>query len=147
MSDDPCSGQLVVAMKTNQSAKIREFAKALACAGIVSLDDQARVLGLSRSTTWTIVSAAHKSTGIPASLIDRILASPTLPQPLRAKIIEYVEEKAAGRYGHSEAQRRRFVESLATKLAARRQLGAPLWPDMSVDTSSRSALSQAIKLK
>ena len=141
MSDDPRSGQPVATMKANQSAKIREFAQALAAAGIVSLDDQARVLGLSRSTTWTIVSAAHKSTGISATLIDRMLASPTLPQPLRAKILEYVEEKAAGRYGHSRAQRRRFVESLATKLAARRRLGnlAPLQPDMNVETSSRSA--------
>jgi predicted DNA-binding transcriptional regulator AlpA len=143
MSDDQRIGQSVAAKKANQSAKIREFAQALAAAGIVSLDEQARVLGLSRSTAWTIISGAHKSTGISATLIDRMLASPTLPQPLRAKIIEYVEEKAAGRYGHSRAQRRRFVESLATKLAARRQLGslAPLQPDIDVETSSRTALT------
>jgi predicted DNA-binding transcriptional regulator AlpA len=141
MSDHPRGGQPVVATKANQSAKIREFAQALAVAGIVSLDDQARVLGLSRSTTWTIVNAAHKSTGISATLIDRMLASPTLPQPLRAKILEYVEKKAAGHYGHSRAQRCRFVESLATKLVARRRLGtlAPLRPDMNVAASSRSA--------
>ena len=145
MSDDQRGGQPVAAMKANQSARIREFAQALTAAGIVSLDDQARVLGLSRSTTWTIINAAHKSSGISATLIDRMLASPTLPQPLRAKILEYVEEKAAGRYGHSRAQRRRFVESLATKLAARRRLGslAPLQPDMNAETSSRSALTPA----
>jgi predicted DNA-binding transcriptional regulator AlpA len=143
MSDDQRTSQQLAAMKANQSAKIREFAQALAVAGIVSLDDQTRVLGLSRSTAWTIISGAHKSTGISATLIDRMLASPTLPQPLRAKIIEYVEEKAAGRYGHSRAQRRRFVESLATKLAVRRQLGSlpRLQPDIDVETSSRTALT------
>jgi hypothetical protein len=72
-----------------------------------------------------------------------MLASPTLPQPLRAKILEYVEEKAAGRYGHSRAQRRRFIERLATKLIARRRLGnlAPLQPDMNAAISAE--LSQA----
>jgi predicted DNA-binding transcriptional regulator AlpA len=140
MSDGQPSGPAVVMIKARQSAKIREFAQALVAAGIASLDDQARVLGLSRSTTWTIVSGAHKSTGISATLIDRMLASPTLPQSLHAKILEYVEEKAAGRYGHSRAQRRRFIESLAAKLATRR-LGhvAPLQPDMNIETSSRSA--------
>jgi hypothetical protein len=107
------------------------------------------VLGLSRSTTWTIISGTHKSTGISAALIDRMLAS----RPYRsgyAKIIDYLEEKAAGRYGHSPTQRRRFVESLATKLAARRRLDslAPLQPEMDVATSSRSTpLSQAINPK
>jgi len=140
MSDDQRIGQPVVATKANQSAKIRQFAQALAAAGIVALDDQARVLGLSRSTTWTIISGAHKSTGISATLIDRMLASPALPPPLRAHIIEYAEEKAAGRYGHSREQRRRFVESLATKLAARRRLGtlAPLQPDTNVEAPSPS---------
>ena len=99
MSNHQRTGQPVAAMKANQSAKIQEFAKALAVAAIVALDDQARVLNLSRSTTWTIVSAAQKSTGISATLIDRMLASPILPQPLRANIIEYVEEKATGCYG------------------------------------------------
>jgi predicted DNA-binding transcriptional regulator AlpA len=132
----PHTGQSVGSMKANQSARIREFAQALAAAGIVALDDQARVLGLSRSTTWTIMNAAHKTTGISASILDRMLASPNLPQPLRAKIIEYVEEKAAGRYGHSPAQRRRFVERLATKLAARRRRGtlAQLRRDMCLGT-------------
>jgi len=138
MSDDQRTGPPVVVMKARQSAKIREFAQALAAAGIGTLHDQARVLGLSRSTTWTIISGAHKSTGISASLVDRMLASPALPQTLCAKIIEYVEEKAAGRYGHSRAQRRRFVESLARQQTARRRLGnlAPLQPEMNISISA-----------
>src|SRR5262249_11704985 len=47
--------QTVSRMKARQSAKIREIAEALVCAGFVKLDAQAKVLGLCRSTTWTIL--------------------------------------------------------------------------------------------
>jgi hypothetical protein len=45
---------------TFQSAKIKEVGEALVATGHVSLDEQATVLGLSRSTTWTILQANHK---------------------------------------------------------------------------------------
>jgi hypothetical protein len=41
-----------------------------------------------------------------------MLKSPQLPDSVRAKIIEYVEAKAAGRCGLNEKQRRRFVARL-----------------------------------
>ena len=128
-------GVAIAAMKARQSAKIQEFAHTLLRAGLVGLDDQARALGLSRSTAWTIISAAHKSTGISPAIIDRMLASPSLPSSLRAKIIEYVEERAAGLYGHNRVQRRRFVEALASNPLAQRRLGqiALLEPDMDVE--------------
>ena len=44
-------------VKARQSSKIRELGEALITAGFVSLDAQARVLGLPRSTAWTILSA------------------------------------------------------------------------------------------
>jgi len=122
----------VAPIKAQQEAKIRNIAQALAVAGIVGLDEQAKALGLRRSTAWNICRANHKKTGISAAIIDRMLASPTLPASVRATIIEYVEEKAAGLYGHSRAQRRRFVRGLASNLAARRRLGplTPLQPEM-----------------
>ena len=86
-------------VKARQSSKIRELGEALITAGFVSLDAQARVLGLPRSTAWTILSANHKSTGISAKIIRRMLSSEPLPQLVRAKIIQYAEEKAAGIYG------------------------------------------------
>jgi hypothetical protein len=44
-----------------------------------------------------------------------MLAAPGLPTQVRAKVLEYVEEKAAGRYGHSKYVRRRFVNRLSAE--------------------------------
>jgi hypothetical protein len=107
----PVGGQ----MKARQSSKIRELRDALLSAGFVTLDRQAKALGLSRSTTWTILKGNHKASGLSASIISRMLAAPQLPPLARSKILEYVEEKAAGLYGGSRAQRRRFAARLSIK--------------------------------
>src|SRR5262249_6253317 len=91
----PLSRQVLVGMKARQSAKIREIALALASMGIVDVREQAQALGLARSTTWTILRATHKSTGLSPMIIDRMLASPVLPGSVRAKVVEYAEAKAA----------------------------------------------------
>jgi hypothetical protein len=106
--------QSTAAMKARQSAKIREIADALISEGFFTLDAQAKALGLCRSTTWTILKASHKSTGLSAKIIDRILEG-QLPPLVRAKILEYVEEKAIGCYGHSERLRRKFITLLLAK--------------------------------
>lgn len=51
------SDSLATIMKTQQSAKIRELEGALIAAGIIGLDAQARALGLSRSTMWTLLKS------------------------------------------------------------------------------------------
>jgi hypothetical protein len=109
-------------MKARQSAKIREIVPALVATGITKLDSQAQALGLARSTAWTTLSARHKSTGLSPTVIDRILASPRLPRSVREKIVEYVNEKATGLYGHNKAQRHRFIAGLAAKLAERQHV-------------------------
>ena len=96
--------------------KIHEIADALVAAGFVTLDKEAKALGLGRSTTWTVLKNGYKNSGISATIIDRILSSPWLPPPVRAKIIEYIEEKLAGLYGHSRAPRCRFCALLTTRL-------------------------------
>jgi hypothetical protein len=96
-----------------QSAKISELREALVAAGHLHLDDQASVLGLSRSTTWTIVRAQHKSSGLSAQVIKQILAQPQLPALARIRIYEYIEEKSLGMYGHKPSQVRRFLEALS----------------------------------
>ncbi len=96
-----------------QSAKLREFGEALIAAGHLQLDEQARVLGLSRSTTWTIIRAKHKNSGLSASVIKQMLAQPELPALARSRIFEYVEEKSLGMYGHNPGQVRRFLEALS----------------------------------
>jgi len=101
--------------KLQQSAKIREIGEALGESNVHTLDHKAEVLGLSRSTTWTLLQGNHKSSGLSVTIINRMLAAPGLPSEVRAKVLEYVEEKTAGRYGHSKTVRRRFVMRLSAK--------------------------------
>jgi hypothetical protein len=111
-------GPKFIKMKERQSDKIRQLRDGLAAAGFVTLDEQAKALGLCRSTTWTLLKGNHKGSGLSATTIDHILLAPQLPSVVRAKILEYVEEKAAGSYGHSKEQRSRFI----TRLSASRSL-------------------------
>ena len=103
-------------MKARQCAKIHEIGEALRAAGFVSLDQQAKVLGIGRSTAWSLLRAKHKSSGLSATIISRMLVHPVLPPQARAKIVEYVAEKSAGLYGHSERQRRKFSARLSSSL-------------------------------
>src|SRR6516225_7349151 len=104
---------LTARMKARQSSKIREIAEAVKSAGFLALDKQVKALGLSRSTAWTVRKASHKASGLSASIINRMLAAPELPPLARTKILEYVEEKAAGLYGGSRSQRRKFAARLS----------------------------------
>jgi hypothetical protein len=99
-------------MKDLQRAKVIEIAGALAEAGLISLNQQAEALGLHRSTTWTIAKSQCKGTGLTASTVNRILASPKLPHSVRVKVIEYAKEKLTGRYGHKPARIREFEAKL-----------------------------------
>jgi hypothetical protein len=59
----------VIEMKAKQSSKIRKIGEALIAAGFRALDEQADALGLSRSTTWTILKGNHKNSGLSAATI------------------------------------------------------------------------------
>src|SRR5215472_3222431 len=102
-------------MKARPLTKLREFKGALGTAGIHTLDEQAKALGLDRITTWTVLGGDHKNSGLSAATITRILAAPQLPLLVRAKILEYVGEKAAGTYGHGAKLRQKFITSLSAK--------------------------------
>jgi len=103
-------------MQNLQRAKIDEVSKALVEAGYHSLDEQAEALCVHRSTAWTIVKSQCKGTGLTAATINRILASPGLPDSVRTKVLEYVREKSAGHYGHKPARRRKFAAQLEHSL-------------------------------
>jgi hypothetical protein len=103
-------------MKERQRLKIQEIKAALCEAGHTSLDQQARVLGVCRSTTWAILQAHHKSTGLTAVVINRMLQAPKLPSAVRGKILQYAEEKANGLYGHAHRPRLAFLERLASQV-------------------------------
>jgi hypothetical protein len=114
--------QEALSMKLRQSNKIRELGEALVKAKVVTLNDQAKIVGLSRSTTWTLLKGKHKASGLSAGIINRILASKYLPSDARAKALEYVYEKASGYYGHGKPARRRFVNQLSATSIGRRNL-------------------------
>src|SRR4051794_11830858 len=100
-------------MKELQSAKIREIGDALRAAGYVALDEQARALGLPRSTAWTVLRATHKGSGLTTGVISRILRAQDLPPTVRDKLIEYITEKAAGLYGHCCGRRQKSLVALS----------------------------------
>jgi hypothetical protein len=100
-------------MKARQTSKIRELGDALVTSGLRTLDEQARALGLPRSTTWTLLASNHKASGLSATVINRMLAAAQVPLLVRARILEYLDEKIAGLYGHSKIQLRRFGARLA----------------------------------
>lgn len=101
--------------KARQSAKIRQLGDALVAAGYRRLDEQAGALGLPRSTTWTILKANHKNSGLSVAVINRMLSSPDLPPRVKLKISEYIEEKRAGLYGDGKVRVQRFSDRIATR--------------------------------
>lgn len=105
--------------KARQSEKIRQLGEALVVDGYRALDEQARALGLSRSTTWTILKANHKNSGLSAGIINKMLSAPTLPPRVKLKIFEYIEEKRAGLYGDDPNRVRRF----AARISPERSVG------------------------
>lgn len=99
-------------IKSGHSSPIQRIGDALVAEGFVTLDEQATALGLPRSTTWTILRANHKKSGLSAAIVNRILKAPQLPGSVRAKVLQYVEEKSAGLHGHNKLQQRRFAARL-----------------------------------
>ena len=102
-------------VKIRQSFKIREIRQVLIAAGFATLDEQAEVLGLSRSTTWAVLKGDHKCSGLSAGVLSRMLLSPRIPSSVRTKIFEYVAEKSVGLYGHPKERLRRFNAQLKRK--------------------------------
>jgi len=102
--------------KARQRSKIAEIRATLINSGFVTLDEQAATLGLSRSTAWTILNPSHKRGGLTARTAGRILRSPQLPDRVRQRIFEYIQEKIEGLYGHTDRRRREFAECLMAAL-------------------------------
>jgi len=83
-------------MKARQSAKIAELRQILLQAGYHSLGKQASALGLSRSTTWAVLQANHKSSGLSGCVIKRMLRSPGLPSSAKLWLEEIYRAKIGG---------------------------------------------------
>ena len=103
--------------KDRQAVKIPALGEALAAAGFLALDKQAKVLGLCRSTAWSVLQGNHKASGLAATTINRMLAAPSLPPSVRTIILEYIEEKTAGVYGHSKKEETPICSSFGARKA------------------------------
>ena len=114
----PPARTLVADAKWRQANKIREIRAALIDAGLVALDEQAKALGLRRSTTWAILSGTHKASGLSAGIVIRMLSAPDLPLPVRRKILEYIREKSDGIYGHNVKRRHEFLTRMSSVFGA-----------------------------
>jgi hypothetical protein len=85
--------------------KIQNIMRALASSGRTSLDDQARALGLHRSTVWTLKRDKHKLARLSAKTIERIIANPETPPLVLAAVQEYVREKLGAVEDYGDKQR------------------------------------------
>jgi len=99
--------------KYRQASKLAEIREALVAAGFDSAGKQAIALGVSRPTAWALLNR-DKRAGPSSIIIRRILSSPNLPPMARRKVEEYVEDKIAGLYGHTESRRRWFRDQFAS---------------------------------
>jgi hypothetical protein len=113
--------------KARQASKIAEIRQALVSAGFDTLSKQAAVLGLSRSSAWTVLKSHHKASGLSAMTIKRMLASPHLPPAARQIVEEYIQEKLLGAYGHSGLSLTFFRMRLGFPISPTAQLAE--WPD------------------
>jgi hypothetical protein len=75
--------------KARQAAKLAQIRAALIAAGFDTTVKQACALGVGRSTAWASLNG-DKRAGPSATVIKRVLASPTLPPAVRQKVEEYV---------------------------------------------------------
>ena len=96
-----------------QRLKIEEIGTTLAECGFVVLAEQAYVLGLSRSTAWTVIRGKHKNSGLSAMTINRMLGIGRLPPRARLKLFEYIAEKMSGAYGDQKHRLKAFANRIA----------------------------------
>lgn len=84
---------------------LAEITRALVRCGHTTLDDQARVLGLPRSTAWTVITCKHKLGRLRLKTTMKILANPRLPPEVRTLVEAYSASMDANR----KPRRRRVV--------------------------------------
>jgi hypothetical protein len=93
--------------KERQALMLAEIREALVAAGFDTTAKQAAVLGVCRATAWVVLNR-DKRAGPSAKVIKRILSSPRVPERVRRKVEQYVEQKVRGLYGHCESATRSF---------------------------------------
>jgi len=72
---------------------IQPIANAVIKAGFISLDAQAKALGVSRSTAWTIMKAKHKLGRLNSKTAQCILANANTPVSVRELVQTMLEDR------------------------------------------------------
>ena len=75
------------------AVELHDISNALIASGYTRLDEQAKALGLNRSTAWTIVKSKHKLGRLHTKTITRILANPDTPATVRTVMRQYMAER------------------------------------------------------
>ena len=73
---------------------LQQISEALIASGYTTLDQQAKALGISRSTAWTIIKTKHKMGRLHTKTTQRILANPDTPPFVRSVIKQYLAERS-----------------------------------------------------
>ena len=76
-----------------RTVPVQHIADALVGAGYISLEEQAKALGVHRSTAWTIIKTKHKLGYLNAKTTERMLANPELPPCIRDVLQRYGAER------------------------------------------------------
>src|SRR5262245_58063108 len=76
-----------------RKTSMQQIADALVAEGYGTVRQQAKALGVQRSTAWTIMNAKHKLGRLCAKTTDRMLANPQLPTSVRAAVQQYLDEE------------------------------------------------------
>lgn len=74
--------------------KIQDITDALVSSGYISLDEQAKRLGLPRATAWTITRSKHKLGRLSAKTIQRVIANPETPPLVLSAMRAYMQSFA-----------------------------------------------------
>ena len=77
----------------NHTIGLQRISEALIASGYTSLDEQAKALGINRSTARTIIKTKHKLGRLSTKTTKRILSNPNTPPPVRAVVLRYLAER------------------------------------------------------
>jgi hypothetical protein len=86
------------AVPRHRTVTLQQISEALIASGYRSLDEQAKALGIHRSTAWTIIKTKHKLGRLSAKTTSRILANPETPPTVRAVVLRYLTERGESRF-------------------------------------------------
>ena len=85
--------RLLHTSSVRRTIPVQRIADALVEAGYISLDQQARALGVHRATAWTIMRTKHKLGYLNGKTAERMLANPELPTCIRDVLHRYATER------------------------------------------------------